>query len=125
MTQGISSLKFVTQFSPELELFSEQRKLPTLIRIIGSISSRTCHSQCLNNLDGIVDMLLDMGIPDLPNGVNETQGMCGTQRNAYQKYKAPAYAIHKGAMITVATSEVSRRMSDQQSVLKFLISDFL
>lgn len=102
-------LAHVTQFSPELELFSEQRKLiPTLIRIIGSISSRPRHSQCFINLDGIVDMLLDMGIPDLPNGVNETQGMCGTQRNAYQKYKAPAYAIHKGAMITVATSEVSR-----------------
>jgi hypothetical protein len=56
--------------------------------------------------DGIVDMITDMGIPDLPNAVNETQGMCEGQRNAYQKYKAPAYAIHKGAMITVATSEV-------------------
>ena len=51
-------------------------------------------------------MLLDMGIPELPNGVNGTQGMCGSQRNAYQKYEAPAYAINKGAMITVATSEV-------------------
>lgn len=51
-------------------------------------------------------MLLDMGIPDLPNGVNETLGMCGGQRNPYQKYKAPAYGINKGAMITVAASEV-------------------
>jgi hypothetical protein len=51
-------------------------------------------------------MLLDMGIPDLPNGVTETQGMCGGQRNAYQNLKAPAYAVNKGAMITVATSEV-------------------
>lgn len=52
-------------------------------------------------------MLLDMGVPDLPNGVNTTQGMCDGERNAYQKYKAPAYAINKGAMITVATSEVN------------------
>lgn len=51
-------------------------------------------------------MLLDMGIPDLPNGVNETSGMCEDQRNSYQRYKAPAYTINKGAMITVATSEV-------------------
>lgn len=51
-------------------------------------------------------MLLDMGVPDLPNGVNQTQGMCGASRNSYQTYKAPAYAINKGAMITVATSEV-------------------
>lgn len=50
--------------------------------------------------------MFDMGIPDLPNGVNETRGMCN-ERNSYQKYKAPAYAINKGAMITVATSEVS------------------
>lgn len=60
------------------------------------------------DLDGVVDMLLDMGFPDLPNGVNETQGMCEGQRNAYQKFKAPAFAINKGAMITVATSEVCR-----------------
>lgn len=52
-------------------------------------------------------MLLDMGVPDLPNGVNITQGMCEGERNAYQKHKAPAYAINKGAMITVATSEVN------------------
>lgn len=58
------------------------------------------------DLDGIVDMILDMGIPDLPNGVNETQGMCAVQQNAYQSLKAPAYSINKGAMITVATSEV-------------------
>lgn len=57
--------------------------------------------------DGVVDMLLDMGVPDLPNGVNTTQGMCEGERNAYQKHKAPAYAINKGAMITVATSEVN------------------
>lgn len=51
-------------------------------------------------------MMLDLEIPKLPNGVNETLGMCGGQRNAYQLYKAPAYSINKGAMITVATSEV-------------------
>ena len=51
-------------------------------------------------------MLLDMGFPDLPNNVNETLGMCGSQRNAYQKHKAPAYSINKGALITVAASEV-------------------
>lgn len=51
-------------------------------------------------------MLLDMGLPDLPNGVNATEGMCGSQRNSYQTYKAPAYALHKGATIAVATSEV-------------------
>lgn len=51
-------------------------------------------------------MILDMGIPDLPNGVNETQGMCAGQRNAYLQHKAPAYTINKGAMVTVATSEV-------------------
>ena len=51
-------------------------------------------------------MLFDMGIPDLPNGVNETKGMCEGHRSAYQKHKAPAYTINKGAMITVATSEV-------------------
>lgn len=51
-------------------------------------------------------MLLDMGIPDLPTGVNETNGMCQGHRNSYQKHKAPAYSISKGAMITVATSEV-------------------
>jgi hypothetical protein len=62
----------------------------------------------LINLDGTVDMLLDMGVPDLPNGVNETTGMCGGQRNAYQKHKAPAYGIKKGAMITVAASEVKK-----------------
>jgi hypothetical protein len=51
-------------------------------------------------------MLLDMKVPELPYGVNETLGMCGNQRNAYQKYKAPAYAINKGAMITVSALEV-------------------
>lgn len=47
-----------------------------------------------------------MKIPELPNGVNETDGMCLGQRNAYQVHKAPAYAINKGAMITVAASQV-------------------
>lgn len=47
-----------------------------------------------------------MGIPELPNGVNETSGMCSGQRNSYQVHKAPAYSINKGAMITVATSQV-------------------
>lgn len=47
-----------------------------------------------------------MGIPDLPNGVNETNGMCPGQRNSYQVHKAPAYSINKGAMITVAASQV-------------------
>lgn len=58
-------------------------------------------------------MLLDMGLPDLPNGINETLGMCGGHRNAYQKYKAPAYSINKGAMITVATSEVRKNLTGE------------
>lgn len=60
----------------------------------------------LIDLDGVVDMLLDMGIPDLPNGVNMTHGMCESERSSYQKHKAAAYAMNKGAMVTVATSEV-------------------
>lgn len=51
-------------------------------------------------------MLLGMKVPELPYGVNETVGMCGNQRNAYQTYKAPAYSINKGAIVTVGASEV-------------------
>lgn len=56
--------------------------------------------------DGVYDMIHDMNIEELPNGVNVTDGMCTGQRNAYQVHKAPAYSINKGAMITVATSQV-------------------
>lgn len=58
------------------------------------------------NLDSIVDMITRLGIPDLPNGVNETTGMCENHRNAYQTYKAPAYSLNKGTMITVAANDV-------------------
>lgn len=51
-------------------------------------------------------MIHDMNVEELPNGVNGTDGMCPSQRNAYQVHKAPAYSINKGAMITVATSQV-------------------
>lgn len=51
-------------------------------------------------------MIKNLGIPELPNGVNETTGMCNRHRNSYQVHKAPAYTINKGTMITVATSDV-------------------
>jgi hypothetical protein len=51
-------------------------------------------------------MITHLGIPSLPIGVNETLGMCGSERNSYQQNKAAAYSINKGTMITVATSEV-------------------
>lgn len=52
-------------------------------------------------------MITELGIPDLSTPINGTLGMCGDQRNSYQKYKAPAYAINKGTIITIATSEVN------------------
>jgi len=51
-------------------------------------------------------MIVELGIPDLPSAINESVGMCGDHRNSYQKYKAPAYSVNRGAMITVATSQV-------------------
>lgn len=56
-------------------------------------------------------MLLGLKVPELPHGVNETLGMCGNQRNAYQTYKAPAYSVNKGAMVTVGASEVCKTQS--------------
>lgn len=54
----------------------------------------------------IVDMITRLEIPDLPNGVNETTGMCENHRNAYQIFKAPAYSVNKGTMITKAANKV-------------------
>ena len=52
-------------------------------------------------------MILEMKLPELPNGINETAGMCGMEhRSAYQRYPAPAYSINQGAMITISTNEV-------------------
>lgn len=65
-------------------------------------------------------MLVDMGVTDLPNAVNGTLGMCGNQRNAYQNQKAAAYAIHQGAMITVAASEVGTFLESVENFIKFL-----
>lgn len=61
----------------------------------------------LCQLDENVDLITNLGIPNLPNGVNETVGMCGMFRNSYQTHKAPAYSINKGTMITVASSDVN------------------
>lgn len=50
---------------------------------------------------------MEMKLPELPNGINETAGMCGMEhRSAYQRYPAPAYSINEGAMITISTNEV-------------------
>lgn len=52
-------------------------------------------------------MIMEMKLPELPNGINETAGMCGMEhRSAYQRYPAPAYSINEGAMITISTNEV-------------------
>lgn len=66
-----------------------------------------------------VELITSMGIPDLPNGVNETAGMCQS-RNSYQTHKAPAYSINKGTMITLAASDVIL----EEFILIFLQRDF-
>lgn len=87
-------------------------KILSLIIIYISISERIqIQSDIKKNVstftDGIVDMIMEMKLPDLPNGINETAGMCGMEhRSAYQRYPAPAYSINEGAMITISTNEV-------------------
>lgn len=57
-------------------------------------------------LDGLIDMILELGIPELPFGINTTIGMCGTSRNTYQIYPSPAYSMNKNTLITIGAQDV-------------------
>lgn len=45
----------------------------------------------------------DAGVTELPSGITTALGMCGTERNAYQKYPSPAYTINKNTFLTVGS----------------------
>lgn len=51
-------------------------------------------------------MIHELGLPELPFGINSTLGMCGNERNEYQRYPAPAYSMAKNTIITVGAQDV-------------------
>lgn len=53
-------------------------------------------------------MISELGFTDLPIGIRQAQGMCGNDRNAYQRHSSAAYSMDNNTIITVATSKVFR-----------------
>lgn len=71
-----------------------------------SVTHKNSRDYFLMHTENIIELITSLGMPDLPNGVNETAGMCQNNRNSYQTLRAPAYSINKGTMITLAASDV-------------------
>lgn len=55
---------------------------------------------------GIVDMILEMGMIDLPTGINISKGMCGETKSLNKKYTSAAYSINRDTMLTAGTSQI-------------------
>lgn len=55
---------------------------------------------------GIVDMILEMGMTDLPTGINISKGMCGETKSLNKKYTSAAYSINRDTMLTAGTSQI-------------------
>lgn len=51
-------------------------------------------------------MIAELGFTELPIGIQQTDGMCGNERNAYQRHQSPAYSMDNNTLITTATSTV-------------------
>jgi hypothetical protein len=51
-------------------------------------------------------MIQEFRMNDLPAGINQTLGMCGTHRTLYQTYSAPAYSINQDTILTIGTQHV-------------------
>lgn len=55
----------------------------------------------MNFPDHLVNLITELGIPDLPQIINKTEGMCG-DRNSL----TPAYRINEKTILTAVSSDV-------------------
>lgn len=88
--------------------FRIQKKL-TLVKIaliLREIWKAFANAYIFDFPDGLVDLIREFGLPELPPGIIGVSGMCGVERNPYQLYSSPAFRISKDAMLTVQTAQV-------------------